>query len=148
MRLQGIIKKEFDKGTAYYLVQVPDLLITTDGATESEAYEMARDAVGLLLEDHTKGKVTQENVSIIPNESEAGFDVYCTDTKALVSLVLKQLRGKADMTLMNVSGRIGQNSANAVKQYETGNSEASFAKFQDLVQAMGYDIRISLVKMN
>jgi hypothetical protein len=51
------------------------------------------------------------------------------------------------MTLQNITNKIGQKYVNAVRQYEAGQVEASFSKFQDLVYAMGYDLKISLIKI-
>ena len=106
---------------------------------------MAQDAVGLMLEAHTEGKVNKDNIKIVPLENNK-FDVICSDTKALVSLLLKQMRGKAEMALIEVANKSGSKYPNAVRQYETGQSEAGFAKFQELADAMGYDFKIILMQ--
>jgi hypothetical protein len=54
---------------------------------------MVQDAIGLMLEVHTEGKINKNNITIIPLDSEK-FDVICSDTKSLHSFLLKQQRGK------------------------------------------------------
>lgn len=145
MRIEGFLEKITDKDGTYFIVEVPSLLVTTDGESIEEAYRMAQDAVGLMLEDHTDGRINKDNVKIIPLENNK-FDIVCTDTKALVSLLLKQMRGKAEMALIDVANKSGSKYPNAVRQYETGQSEAGFAKFQELADAMGYDFKITLTQ--
>jgi predicted RNase H-like HicB family nuclease len=145
MRVEGFLEKVTDKDGAYFIVEVPSLLVTTDGESIEDAYRMAQDAVGLMLEAHTDGKINKENVKIVPLENNK-FDVICSDTKALVSLLLKQMRGKAEMALIEVANKSGSKYPNAVRQYETGQSEAGFAKFQELADAMGYDFKITLME--
>lgn len=145
MRVEGFIKKVIDKDGTYFVADVPSLLVVTDGETEEEAYYMIQDAIGLMLEVHTEGKINKDNIKIIPLDS-GKFDVICSDTKSLISFLLKQLRGKADMALIEVAEKVGSKYPNSVRQYETGQSEAGFAKFQELVDAMGYDFKISLTK--
>ncbi len=145
MRVEGFIKKVTDKDGTYYVAEVPSLLVVTDGETIEAGYYMAQDSVGLMLEAHTDGKINKENVKIVPLENNK-FDVICSDTKALVSLLLKQMRGKAEMALIEVANKSGSKYPNAVRQYETGQSEAGFAKFQELADAMGYDFKITLME--
>jgi hypothetical protein len=52
---------------------------------------MAQDAVVPMLEAHTDAKVNKDNIKIVPLENNK-FDVICIDTKALFSLLLKQMR--------------------------------------------------------
>ena len=145
MRVEGFIEKISDKDGTYFVAEIPSLIVVTDGETATEAYRMAQDAVGLMLEAHTDGKVNKDNIKIIPLDGNK-FDVICCDTKALVSLLLKQMRGKAEMALIEVANKSGSKYPNAVRQYETGQSEAGFAKFQELADAMGYDFKITLME--
>jgi predicted RNase H-like HicB family nuclease len=145
MRISGILTKHTEKGKTYFLAEIAELMVVTDGETREEAVTMAQDAVGLLLEDHTDERISAKDVSVYLEGN--CFDISCKDTKALISLLIKQIRGKSEMTLKNVTEKMGQTYVNSVKQYETGNVEASFSKFQDLIFAMGYDLKISLVKI-
>jgi predicted RNase H-like HicB family nuclease len=145
MRVEGFIEKISNKDGTYFVAEIPSLIVITDGETATEAYRMTQDAVGLMLEAHTDGKVNKDNIKIVPLENNK-FDVICSDTKALVSLLLKQMRGKAEMALIEVANKSGSKYPNAVRQYETGQSEAGFAKFQELADAMGYDFKITLMQ--
>jgi len=97
MRVEGFIKKIIDNDRTYFVAEVPSLLVVTDGETEEEAYYMVQDAIGLMLEVHTEGKINKDNIKIIPLDSRK-FDVICSDTKSLHSFLLKQQRGKFDIS--------------------------------------------------
>jgi hypothetical protein len=50
------------------------------------------------------------------------------------------------MAMIEVANKLGSKYPKAVRQYETGQSEAGFAKFQELADAMGYDFKITLMQ--
>lgn len=109
-----------------------------------EAREMARDAVGLMLEDHTDGKVTEKDVKVIQGEF-GSFEIETSATKALTTLILKQVRSEKKLSQAALAELIGSSSRNAIGQYEEGKSEPGLAKLQEILGAMGYEFKLSLV---
>jgi predicted RNase H-like HicB family nuclease len=140
LRIDGEMRKE--KGG--WVVEVPILGVFTQGNSIKGALEMARDAVGLMLEDHTEGKVTAKDVRAIRGES-GSFELETSATKALTTLILRQVRSMKNISQAELAALIGASSRNAVGQYEEGKSEPGFAKLQEILGAMGYEIKLSLV---
>jgi predicted RNase H-like HicB family nuclease len=69
-----------------WVVEIPELQVYTQGKSIKNALEMARDAVGILLEDHTKGRVTEQDVKVAPTGAVM-FEILCSDKTALRSLI-------------------------------------------------------------
>ncbi len=140
MRIDGKMHQEQDG----WVVEVPILGIFTQGDSMEEAREMARDAVGLMLEDHTDGKVTEKDVKVIQGEF-GSFEIETSATKALTTLILKQVRSEKKLSQAALAELIGSSSRNAIGQYEEGKSEPGLAKLQEILGAMGYEFKLSLV---
>jgi predicted RNase H-like HicB family nuclease/DNA-binding XRE family transcriptional regulator len=140
MRIDGKMHQEKDG----WIVEVPILGVFTQGDSIEEAREMARDAVGLMLEDHTDGKVTEKDVKVI--QGEAGtFELETAATKALTTLILRQVRSNKKLSQAELAALMGVSSRNAIGQYEEGRSEPGLAKLQEILGAMGYEFKLTLV---
>ena len=140
MRIDGKMHQEKDG----WVVEVPILGVFTQGDSVEEAREMARDAVGLMLEDHTDGKVTEKDVKAIQGEAGA-FELETAATKALTTLILRQVRSNKKLSQAELAALMGASSRNAIGQYEEGKSEPGLAKLQEILGAMGYEFKLSLV---
>lgn len=140
MRIDGKMHQEKDG----WVVEVPILGVFTQGDSVEEAREMARDAVGLMLEDHTDGKVTEKDVKAIQGEAGA-FELETAATKALTTLILRQVRSNKKLSQVELAALMGASSRNAIGQYEEGKSEPGLAKLQEILGAMGYEFKLSLV---
>ena len=140
MRIDGNIRQEKDG----WVVEVPILGVFTQGDSMEDALEMARDAAGLMLEEHTGGKVTEKNVKAIQGETGA-FELETSATKALTTLILRQVRSMKKISQAELAALLGASSRNAVGQYEEGKSEPGLGKLQEILGAMGYELKLSLV---
>ena len=140
MRIDGKMYQEKDG----WVVEVPILGVFTQGDSIEDALEMARDAVGLMLEDHTDGKVTEKDVKAIQGETGV-FELETSQTKALTTLILRQVRSTKKLSQAELAALMGVSSRNAVGQYEEGKSEPGLAKLQEILGAMGYEFKLSLV---
>ena len=140
MRIDGNIRQEKDG----WVVEVPILGVFTQGDSMEEALEMARDAAGLMLEEHTDGKVTERDVKAIQGETGA-FELETSATKALTTLILRQVRSMKKISQAELAALMGASSRNAVGQYEEGKSEPGLGKLQEILGAMGYELKLSLV---
>ena len=83
MRVEGFIKKVIDNDITYFVAEVPSLLVVTDGDTEEEAYYMVQDAIGLMLEVHTEGKINKNNIRACPHLSLIQINVHAKKSMAL-----------------------------------------------------------------
>ena len=122
------IKGKLTKSGNWWAVEIPLLLIYSQGKTKREAFEMAKDAVECLLDDST-----EVSVSDIGNNA---FCISATNETALMSLALKQQRTSHDLTIREVATRLGSKSPTAYSRYERGNTRPSLDKFSKLLCAI------------
>ncbi|MHC4885796.1 MAG: type II toxin-antitoxin system HicB family antitoxin [Planctomycetota bacterium] len=126
MKIEGRLTKT----GKWWAVQVPLLLIHTQGKTKKEALLMAKDAVECLVD--------------APNDFEAivtdcGFNTFCVSANndtLLMSLALRQQRASHNMTVRQVATRMGSKSPNSYSRYERGKTKPSLDKFSQLLQAI------------
>jgi DNA-binding XRE family transcriptional regulator len=123
MRIEGRLVKS----GKWWAVEIPLLLIYTQGKSRKNALFMAKDAVESLLE---KAKVI---VSEIGNNS---FCVSCRNETALMSLALKQQRASHHLTIREVAAKMGAKSPTSYSRYERGKVKPSFDKFSQLLKAI------------
>lgn len=127
MRFEGRIWK--DKGSKYWLVEVPLLDVMTQGTSKHDAYYMIADAIESLV--NRKGF----KVDVRPLDSES-FTVGASLESAMIALMLKRQREAHRLTLVEVARRLGQKSPNAYARYEQGKSLPTVEKLNKLMQAI------------
>ncbi len=137
MKVQGFLHKE--KGG--WAVEMPLLLIFTQGHTKKNAYAMAKDAVESLVEKDGFA------VKIHPGEGN-DFTLSANDDQALMAFILKQRRAVSGLTVREVAKRLGSNSPRAYSKYEEGATKPSLEKFSELMQAIDAhaDLVLNVVK--
>ena len=127
MRFEGRVWK--DKGSKYWLVEVPLLDIMTQGTSKDNAYDMIADAIeGLINQKGFK-------IDVRPLGSES-FTVGTTMENAMIALMLKRQREAHRLTLVEVARRLGQKSPNAYARYEQGKSLPTLEKLNKLMKAI------------
>lgn len=137
MKVQGLLHKQ----KSGWAVELPLLLIFTQGNSKKDAYAMAKDAVESLVE-----KVGFA-VAVHPGEGNE-FTLSATDDQALMAFILKQRRAASGLTVREVAKRMGSNSPRAYSKYEEGATKPSLEKFSELMQAIddNADLVLNVVK--
>jgi hypothetical protein len=127
MRFEGKVWK--NKGSKYWLVEVPLLDVMTQGTSKDNAYSMMADAIECLV--NKKGF----KVDVRPIDSES-FTVGASHESAMIALMLKRQREAHHLTLAEVARRLGQKSPNAYARYEQGKSLPTVEKLNKLMKAI------------
>lgn len=125
MRLEGRIIKS----GKFWAVEVPLLVLFTQGRTRNEAFEMAKDAV--------EGMVDRNGFEalVIPADGDR-FMVGANDEKLLLATVLRQQRSTRGLSVRDIMVRLGASSPTAYARYETGDVNLSLEKFSELMHAI------------
>jgi hypothetical protein len=127
MRFEGRVWK--DKGSKYWLAEVPLLDVMTPGRSRSNAYGMMADAIQSLIDK----KGFRVDVRPVGGES---FTVGVNQGTLLIALMLKRQREAHRLTLQEVVRRLGQKSVNAYTRYEQGKSVPTVEKLNQLMRAI------------
>ncbi|MFH1832423.1 MAG: helix-turn-helix transcriptional regulator [bacterium] len=140
MKIAGIVWK--DKKDNLWLCEVPLLDLATQAQTKEEIAEMAKDAVESLVND--------KNFSVTVFLQKDSLYLEANDQKKLISLILKRQRKKNKLTLEEVAAHLHAKSINEYAQYEKGDHQPSFEKFERLLQAIDPNIQpvISCLPIN
>ena len=128
MRYPGRVFKVDD----YWAIEVPILGIVTQGKTREEAFEMITDAVEALVAK--KGFV----INVFLGEDDY-FEIGSKDSSTLNAFMLRRLRLRNNLTLKEVSKRMGAKSINAYARYEQGLSVPTINKLGVLIAAINQD---------
>jgi len=143
VRISGVIEFNSKEKVPYY-IGIPELEIHSQGKNLEDAYKMILDAFGLLLEEHTNGKITKDDLSIISNNGST-FDIVTDKIKEVSAFVIHRLRSFSELSQEEVISKMGKTSRNSLTAYEYAKSEAGLTKFQEILSAIGYDIKFSFV---
>jgi predicted RNase H-like HicB family nuclease len=127
MRFEGRVWK--DRGSKYWLVEVPLLDVMTQGTSKVDAYRMIADAIEALIDK----KGFKVDVRPVGGES---FTIGGNQETPLIALMLKRLREAHRLTLREVARRLGQKSPNAYARYEQGKSVPTVEKLDELMRAI------------
>lgn len=109
MVLRGMLWKE----GKFWIVEVPDLDLITQGRTRREAYKMIADAMECLV--NRKG--FRVRVFRLPGNE---FVVHSKSNVEMVALFLRRQRAMSKLTVREVTKKLGYGSPNAYAQYESG----------------------------
>jgi DNA-binding XRE family transcriptional regulator len=113
----------------WWAVEIPLLLIYTQGKTKKDAYLMAADAVEAIVDEKNfKVKVTEG-----PDNT---FSVGSSNDTFLMALALKQQRAEHHLSVRDIAKRLGSNSPSAYSRYEQGKIKPSLDKFTQLLKAI------------
>ncbi len=128
MRFEGRVWK--DKGSKYWLVEVPILDAMTQGTSRADALAMIKEYLELDV-DRSDFKVTVHSI-----RGSAVFEVSSNDNAALIAQGFKRHRRSAGLSLSQVAERLGQKSLNAYARYEQGKSVPTIKKLNELILAL------------
>lgn len=125
MRFYGKVYKD----GKFWLAEVPILDAMTQGYTQKEAYAMVED----LLETLTN----RPGFSVKVHPGKHGdFEVSSSDTRGMISLLLRRQRERSGLSLAQAAARLGAKSRNAYARYERGTSVPTVEKLNELLQAV------------
>jgi ribosome-binding protein aMBF1 (putative translation factor) len=128
MRFYGKVYKDGN----FWLAEVPILEAMTQGRTRKEAFTMVED----LLE--TLANRPGFSVKVHPGTHD-DFEVSSTDTRGMISLLLRRQRERSGLSLAEAAERLGAKSRNAYARYERGTSVPTLEKLNELLQAVAPD---------
>ena len=127
MRLEGRIWKSLN--SRYWLAEVRDLDLVTQGKSRKDAVAMLADAVESL--------VNREGFRIgIAVAKDGRCTVGSSDDSMLIALMLRRLRAREGLSVREVAERLGSKSPNAYAQYETGRVAPSIDTLTKLLTAL------------
>jgi predicted transcriptional regulator len=124
MRIEGNIKKS----GRWWAVDIPMLLIYTQGRTKKEAYEMVEDAV--------EGLVDESGFKVDIHAGASTFFVKSNNDALLLGTALRQQRAHRGLSVRDVAQKMGSSSPTAYSRYEKGKTKPSFEKFSQLLKAI------------
>jgi hypothetical protein len=125
MKLEGRVWKD----GKWWLVGVSLLDVMTQGHTKAGALEMIADAVESLV--NVEGfKVT------VSGAKGENFYIGANRPAQLVALLLRRQRAAHQLSLADVTERLGQSSRGSYARYEAGKREPSIEKLGELLGAI------------
>jgi hypothetical protein len=125
MRLSGRVFKS----ERFWAIEVPILNVVTQGRTKKEAFLMIADAIESLADRK------DFRVEVFPGRGQS-FEIGANDQAFLMSFLLKRLRLKKGLSLLEVAEKLGIKSPNAYARYEQGVSVPTVEKLTQLLSAV------------
>ncbi len=125
MKIEGKIKKS----GRWWAVEVPLLLIFTQGRTKRSALLMIKEAIEELID--IKGfEVCIDNVQIDT------FSIAANNTRELMAFILKQQRLHHKKSIRQVAVKLGSDSPTAYSRYEQAKTGLNIDKFTQILSAI------------
>lgn len=121
----------------HWLIEVPALLVITEGPSRAEALRMLQDAMESLI-DRRSFKV---EVTLLPGDIVVLGARGAGSERLLAGFFLKRQRSRFGLTLSDMVRRLGVKSRNAYAQYEQGRCLPSLSKIQEFISAMNRDAK-------
>ncbi len=117
----------------FWMIEVPDLDLMTQGHTKNEAYEMLVD----LLKTAIDRRAFKPDIARHSNNTFLlrGRDEH--SEKDLIALMLKRQRARAGLSLKDMAKLLKASSKNAYARYEHGDSVPSPIKVEKILRVMG-----------
>ena len=127
MKIEGkLAKKASEK---LWGVDIPEIGIFTQGRTKKEAYNMAKEAIELVV------NLEGFKVTIEPGQNNKFF-IIPNNIGPILAMILRQKRVDNGLSIREVAGRLGQSSPNSYGRYENGKSIPTIEKFDELLAAI------------
>jgi hypothetical protein len=113
----------------WWAVEIPLLMIYTQGKSRKDAYFMAKDAIESIIDE--------KGFTVTVTEGPADtFMVGSSNDTLLMALALKQQRSSLHLSVRDVAKNLGSNSPAAYSRYEQGKVKPSLDKFSQLLKAI------------
>jgi len=127
MKLEGRISRS--RTSAFWLAEVRDLDLVTQGRSRKNAAAMLADAVEALV-NHRGFRV---DVAV---SKDGSCTVHSNDDVRLIALMLRRLRAREGLSLREVAERLGARSVNTYARYETGRVAPNIHTLSRLLAAL------------
>ena len=127
MKLEGRIWKS--SMSRYWLAEVRDLDLVTQGTSRRDAADMLRDAIESLV-NRNAFRVSVET------DRDGRCRIGSNNDSILVAFMLRALRAREGLSVREVASRLGAKSPNAYAQYETGRIAPSIDTLSRLLAAV------------
>jgi hypothetical protein len=101
----------------------------TQGHTYKESLVMVKDLIETLADR------PEFTVDVHPGQ-HGEFEVSSTETRTLISLLLRRQRERSGLSLAEAAERLGAKSRNAYARYERGTSVPTVEKLTELLKAV------------
>ncbi len=135
MRIPARIWKE----GKFWLIEAPSLDAMTQGHSRKGAY--------LMLEDWIKSSVDLPRYYVkVVDVKKGEIALVVKDPKPIIALMLQRARSSSGVTYDKLRARLNSKSRNAYRQYETGKHDPGLSKIMELMDAVGFELEINLVK--
>jgi len=137
-----VIPGEIDKKGSQYAALLEPLGAYGQGRTRKAACDALARTVRDFAADY--GPLAGFDVQV----TDGGEDtIYVTsnDPARLLSLLLRRQRELHELSLADVAKAMGNKSRNGFAQYETGRSEPSITKLQELLDAVAPELAVAIV---
>lgn len=125
MRFEGKLRRD----GKWWLAEVPIFDAMTQGATRKEALAMISDWFVTMVD--RKGFSVRIHAS-----ARDTFEIGSGDASSMISLLLRQQRQQAGLTLAQVARRLEAKSRNAYARYEQGICVPTVEKLDELLRAI------------
>lgn len=135
MEFTARIKKE----GKFWLIQIKELDMMTQGMTRKEAIIMIKDLFQEMLYDQFELKL---EISLLSEEKESAT-LFVPDQYA-IPFVLKRLRALKGKTIQEISKLCGFKSINAYAQYEQGKRIPGIEQLEKFLEIMGAHLKMAV----
>ena len=129
----------FIKDGTYWIAEIKELEVMTQGKTQKELIFMIQDLMQEMLFDQFEEKIE----CCISNKTKNSATLFIPDHYA-IPLVLKRLRSIKGKTIKEISNICGFKSKNAYAQYEQGRRMPSIEQFSKFLEKMGGKLKIAV----
>jgi predicted RNase H-like HicB family nuclease len=127
------------KDGKFWVVECPTLDVSTQSETKNSAFQMMTDLVQTMVNDR------KYSVSI-KTAGKDGFSMTFKNPTPIIAAIIARSRSASKATLAEIAKAIGSKSPNSIYQYETGKHDPGMEKLNQLLNAMGFEIVISVIK--
>ena len=124
MKFEGKVFKDHED-EKYYSVVIEELGVYTQGKTLKECYEMAKDAIEMVVDK--KGF----SVEIFP-AGKGIFYFVPNNINFVLAKMLMVMRANSEMTVKEIIFTLGEKSETGYRRYEQGKTKISVEKFAEL----------------
>jgi len=122
----------------FWMIEVPDLDLMTQGDTKEDAYEMLADLLATATgHDAFKADIARfrNNTFLLRGRDEQS-------EKDLIALLLKRQRARAGLSLSDMARLLKASSKNAYARYEHGDSVPSPIMMEKMLAVMGLTLEM------
>ncbi len=140
-----MFRGRLNKEGRWWIIEVPDLDLMTQGRTKEDAYEMLVD----LLQTATNGDGFRPDIARFRNNTFLLRGRDEQSEKDLIALLLKRQRARAGLSLTDMMRLLDAKSKNTYARYEHGEAVPSPIMMEKILGVMGltFEMRVRSKEM-